>query len=175
MIDIPNVFQRRDNEFSKETKVILNALTHVVEAANQYILNYNSDITNLATEIKWEGVHFIDGSVMLIGSMSYLPGTSIMSQGQMVTITEENTDLHQQLLRLSIPETIVETGSTEDVTDFLVHAADKLADVTEQLEAATDEPDTVNDPPTLHGFDLSELSTDQLMSIPTTDGKKSIN
>ena len=180
MVDIRKLIEKRDNLLNEQTKNIKTHLGNVTKGVRDFLTSL--DASYLPGVFQWEDISIYkdeheEDLLMLIGIVTYEPGTDLMLDGKLVVVDEENKDYFSRVLRIGVPFSIVDQDSAEAVTTFL----DKLKtavgqDVIEDLDETTEliEQDFVKEQEAKKvpvqkansfDFDLDELTDEQIAAL----------
>jgi len=132
MVELKELFERRDAAFKKMSDGIMRSIPNVFGAAEQFIRQREGSTGALS----WEDINYYDNEdyIMIIGVLAYEPGDVItLPNGMEFEVTEQTVEHFKRLLRLGIPYKLAATGSQDDVFDFLIQSAEE-ADAEESLE-----------------------------------------
>lgn len=142
MSELKELFDRRDNEHKKATKIIFKSLQNVVEGISEFI-GANEEEEEPVGHFSWDDVVYLfnevsletNGLVLLMGSLSYSIGSKVpMPNGEIVEINEETVEYFKRIIRIGVPFTLAETGTKEEVVEFLQSSVQQEEGPAEETE-----------------------------------------
>jgi len=169
-------FHQRDRTFSKHTKAILDALVDVTNGASEFIKSLPDSFYKHGTVV-WEDVSLVKDYIMLVGVLRYENGTTFMFKNEMIEITEANKEYWQRVMRVGVPLDIIESGTKEDIIQFLQSVYDaELNEVNELIKEIEEEFYSSDDESKEEEeFDLDQLSEEQRKQLQMFRGNGGIS
>lgn len=145
----------RDRLYKEGTATIIQSMETVIEGV---LLALGDDAESGLT---WEDAQFIPDEkvIILIGVIKINEGESItIDTGETISITEDNANAFQRILRVGIPVDMVENGSVEEITEYFLQRKHK--------NYTMEGNDTKESRPhSILGFDTTYLSKEQILQI----------
>jgi len=164
MSTIRELFNQREFAYLTLSQDILDEIGPTVLDAVIEMLNLDDE------DVSWEDIQLIDDVITLVAFVLYRPGDiATIETKEKVLITEETVDIYKRVIRIGIPLDVAETGTKENIITFL-----RNIQATKDANKTTD-PDTKASEPkmnlTYDGFDMSELSDEQLRQLQSVTSK----
>lgn len=161
MNNLKDLFEKRDETYSEQTEVIIEAIPHVLEGAKKFI----QEREPTSNDPEWKDISLMeegDGYVILIGTLEYNVGDMLqLPTGDMVEVSEDTADYFKRMLRIGIPLDLAKKGTEDEVCQFLIKTAEEneQADDEEQalIEAIQQAQQTVDE----EEFDTESLTEEQ--------------
>lgn len=153
-MSIDNLFVERDRLYKEGTDTILQAMSNVLEGV---LLALEEDA---GSDLMWEDVQMVpeDNVIILIGIIKINEGESItIDTGETISITEDNANAFQRILRVGIPIDMVENSSVEDITEYFMQRKNKNYKSTEK--------ETTGTASSVTEFNTEDLSEEQIQQI----------
>lgn len=165
MKDVQALLEQRDELFRDQTVTALGLAEDTLLGIREYLISVDSSYE--PGQFVWEDVSLFEHDLlMLIGYVSYTPGTSFQLDGEIIEITEDNKDYFDRILRIGIPLSIVKQNNKAVVIGFLSNLnnaiEDESLDAREEIEQVED---VVAEQPSKYDFNLDELTDEQLVSL----------
>jgi len=165
MKDVQALLEQRDELFRDQTVTALGLAEDTLIGIREYLISIDSSYE--PGQFVWEDISLFENELlMLIGYVSYEPGTSFQLDGEIIEITEDNKDYFDRILRIGIPLSIVKQNSKAVVIGFLTNLnnaiEDESLDAREEIEQVED---SLAKQPSKYDFDLDELTDEQRTSL----------
>ena len=165
MKDVQALLEQRDELFRDQTVTALGLAEDTLLGIREYLISVDSSYE--PGQFVWEDVSLFEHDLlMLIGYVSYTPGTSFQLDGEIIEITEDNKDYFDRILRIGIPLSIVKQNSKAVVIGFLSNLnnaiEDESLDAHEEIEQIED---FAAEQPSKYDFNLDELTDEQRLSL----------
>jgi len=156
MEDLQKMLKARNSAFEEKTLEIFKLINTTLVCVTTFL----SDIDPLcgAGTFTWEDANIVDDLLVVMGSVDYAPGTTFESDGNEITITEENLEYFQRVVHMNIPLELATTNDEDAIMDFLytMHEEKSMEEFSETID---------NSNPVATEFDLTQLSDKQLQSL----------
>jgi len=125
------------------------------------IIEYMGSIGEIdnKSQVSWEDIVWFpeEGDFCVVfATVKYQPGSTIMINEKMTTLSEEDAQTYQRMIRVGIPTTIA-AGSKEKIIEFL--KSQRVRHEQEDFDA--NPPTDKNELPAAAEFDLEQLSDEQ--------------
>jgi len=164
MTDLKTLFDKRDEQFSKETIKIFEKINTTLGCVTAYLSDVNEAVAQGI--ISWEDTTIMDDTIIIIGMVDYEIGSTIALAGMDFTISEENIDEFQSVIHMQVPFKLADEGDEDKLMDYLYEFGEgKNMDEFQSLISPT------KIPVLEHEFDLSELSEEQRQSLKLSNPK----
>ena len=144
-------FDEREKAYNDKTVEIIESLPNVVSGCKKFVLSKGTG----NSQIEWADITYLVefDMLVLIGVVRYAPGETVkLPNGETAVVTEDTTDYFKSMLRLGIPLKMAESGTDDDVLEFLKETIE-----TEVVTVPAEE----NEASPAESFDLDELSEEQ--------------
>lgn len=129
-------FVNRYSNYQRNTMQIFKLIPNVLEGIHQALTSSEYD------NLKWEDIQYTseDRVLILIGNVKLAVGDRMqLDSGKVVNITEENVDTLRRLVRVGIPLDLAESGSVDNVIDYISNNTHR------DYEELTDDPQNVDE------------------------------
>ncbi len=157
---IEQLFEKRENQFKRNTDQIFEYMSDVLEGVVHYF-SLKDEISQ--GQMTWEKVTLQDDIVLLICIIKYPPGAEFTtSEGEVMVVSEQTQDYFTRILRLGLPIDLVAERSKEKTIEFL----EDLEEKERQMQFSELPPDAN---PT--DFNLDDLTEEQKQAMLMVDGK----
>lgn len=166
---LEKLFKNRERSYKRATNNIFKAITHATDG----VMAFLQDTTEINKgELTWQEVMLHDKIVVIVGFVQYPVGASFTSSaGEEIVVDENNVDYFKRVMRITLPQELVERGTTEQITEFM-HALQQEA----SLEAENDmvvlpvgegdvPPEIAEALEEVAEFDLGELTEEQQRNL----------
>lgn len=159
MEDLKTLFKQRDDFVNEKTLELFSRMTNTLACVTTYF----SEMDELISQgmISWEETSIIDDLVVVVGMVQYEVGDVLTFEGETNTVTEENVDLFQRVVHMSVPIDLVEENDPDKIMEFL----DSLGEGRDIDEFSESFAAVEIIPQEEHEFDLSELTEEQRRNL----------
>jgi len=155
MTDLKDIFYARDEAFAEKTMEIFEAIHTALVCITEFL--NETDPNCAAGNISWEDANLMDDLVVIIGMVDYEHGTIIESDGNEITITNDNIQYFQRIVHMSLPYEMVLSSNEEDIMEFLhTMGTNYPIEFTKSVDIPSDDSTE---------FDLSKLTEEQRRSL----------
>ena len=161
MEDLKALFKVRDEHFITHTTKILVEITDTLECVSLYLVNIDDNAAQ--GTIVWEDISIMEDIIIMMGTVEYHIGDTIIFGDEKIVVTDENADSLQQLVHMSVPIALVEEGDKDKIMDYLESTSNEFS--SELGEFLVSEPQHETE------FDLSELSDEQIQALKLSTAK----
>ena len=162
MTDLLHIFKQRDDHYTKMTDLILEVLNDpIIEGTKEFLQSQESQLNGI---LEWDEITLIDGLIILIGVMTYSPGTTItLGDGKVVVVSEQNVDYFNRVIRVGIPLQIALEGNKADVISFLQKTLDEPSN--SETESSDKNLNNKSSIAAINDFDLEQLTEKQKSAL----------
>lgn len=144
---LKTLFKHRQQQFDKNTDAIFTACEPATAGIVQY-LNLKEEIQE--GQLVWTNVEHQEQEelITMVGLIQYPPGSQFeTATGEMISVSEDMVEYFSRILKFTMPYSLMDTGTTEEVLEFL-HSLDadesldtlatefEFDDLTEEQKAA---------------------------------------
>ncbi len=157
MKELSDVINERDKHFKDSTIKIFVAMDLAIECIEKYLNSIDPMFE--AGHFSWNDVYLEEALITILGVVFFDEGTVIDTKTGKVTITAENEEYFERVVRMALPYELVTGGNETDILEFLkkLHAEGHGEDygempVEEQVAKQAE-------------FDLTALSEDQQAAL----------
>lgn len=164
MEDLKALFKVRDEHFTEHTTKILIEIVNTLECVTTYLV----DIDDYAAQgnIIWEDISIMEDILVMMGTVEYSIGSTIVFGDEKIVVTDENCESLQQLVHMSVPLALVQENDKAKIIHYLETTAEDMGSDLDEIMVQINTP-----PPPTSDFDLSELSEEQLASLKLSTAK----
>jgi len=161
MEDLKALFKVRDEHFSEHTTKILIEITDTLKCVTVYL----NEIDDGAAQGKiiWEDVSIMEDILIMMGTVEYGVGDTIVFGDEQIIVTPENADSLQQLVHMSVPVDLVQESDREKIMEYLRTTTEDINVELSEIIVPTSHLDAE--------FDLSELSDEQIQALKLSTAK----
>lgn len=156
MEDLQKMLKARDSAFEEKTLEIFKLINTTLVCVTTFL----SDIDPLcdAGTFTWEDANIVDDLLVVMGSVDYTPGTTFESDGNEITITEENLEYFRRVVHMNVPLELATTNDEDAIMEFLytMHEEKSAEEFSETIDKFI---------PSATEFDLTQLTDEQLQSL----------
>ncbi len=179
MVDIKTTIAQRDKLFNDQTHIIFDRISHTLDGIQDFLVH--TDPSYELGIFYWEDVSTFEELLMLVGIVKYKAGDTVILDGEMIKVTDENCKYYDRILRIGIPLSVVKEQKSEAVYDFLsqLHTAineePQLTEPTGQDTTTTNNHNTETYNNDEYQFDLDTLSDEQKEKLYGLDLRRTVN
>jgi len=163
MEDLRALFKVRDEHFTEHTTKILMEVIDTLECVTTYLVDIDDNAAQ--GNIVWEDVSIMEDILIMMGTVEYSVGDTIIFGDEKIVVTDENADSLQQLVHMSVPINLVQEANHSKIMNYLESSTEDIGDELGEIIV----PVTASQPES--EFDLSELSDEQIQSLKLSTAK----
>lgn len=158
--DFVDLLAKRNENYNNATEQLLNNIkTSVLDGIGEFFVQKSPVLRD--QKFVWNDIELVGTMFMLFGTIKFEKGTMVRDEeGNDITINEQNIDLYSRPLKIALPQEAV-MFSKEQIVEHLHNVEEHEMEMEWELLGQEDNHD--ND--SLSGFNLDELTDDQLQQL----------